>query len=85
MIKLRILNLKNFMETLEQCQGVVRMQDRDGGRAVSNRQPGIRADLERRYQEGGCLPLTLEFSDPSDYMRMVAYYAGDCRVRRFEL
>ncbi len=79
MIKLNILNLKNFMEELDQCQGIVYMLGRNGKRDVLGRQPDIHANLKQRYLEGGgCLPLTLEFSDPGDYMRMVSYYAGDC-------
>ncbi len=79
MIKLNILNLKNFWEALDQCQGVVRMLGEDGKQTILDQRQDLRAKLRRRYEEGGdCLPLTLAFSCPSDYMRMVSYYAGDC-------
>lgn len=79
MVKLNILNLKNFWEALDQCQGVVCMLGEDGRRTILDQKPDIRSELSHRYVEGGdCLPLTLEFSLPRDYMRMVSYYAGDC-------
>ena len=33
---------------------------------------------EQYRQNGKCLPLSLVFEEPKDYMAVVSYYAGDC-------
>ena len=79
MIKVNILNLKNFLETINQCSGRVLNLLPDGTRRDINKQYSIQRELEREYIENGrCLPMTLEFDDPGDYLDVVAYYAGDC-------
>ena len=78
MIKFNILNLKNFWDALAQCQGTVRMLGEDGKQTVLDQRQELCADLTRRYEAGGeYLPLSLSFSCPSDYMRMVLYYVGN--------
>lgn len=79
MIKVNILNLKNFLETVNQCTGRVLVLSPNGNKTDINKQYPIQRELQSQYQKNGnCLPLTLEFDYPTDYMNIVSYYAGDC-------
>ena len=71
MIKLNILNMKNFLGTVNSCSGKVNMLCPDGKK--------IQDSLWRQYfQNKNCLCLILEIPNPTDYMNIVSYYAGDC-------
>ena len=50
-VKLNILNMENFLDTVNACIGKVYML---------------------------CPSLILEISNPTDYMNIISYYAGDC-------
>ena len=79
MIKVKILNLSGFFETVNQCKGRVSMIGPDGTKINITRKYSIQRELEKQYQQNGrCLPLTLFFEKPKDYMAVVSYYAGDC-------
>lgn len=79
MIKVNILNLSGFLETINQCKGRVSMLAPDGAKVNITRQYSIRQELAKQYhQNGKCLPLSLMFEEPKDYMAVVCYYAGDC-------
>ena len=70
MIKLNILNMKNFLDTVNACTGKVYMLCPNGK---------IQDNLWRQYfQNKNCLGLILEIPNPTDYMNIVSYYAGDC-------
>lgn len=78
MIKLNILNLKNFLRVVDQCSGRVLSLSADGSK-TDIREDSVQHKLKELYiKNGKCLPLTLEFDEPGDYMDVVAYYAGDC-------
>ena len=51
MVKLNILNMENFLDTVNACIGKVYML---------------------------CPSLILEIPNPTDYMNIISYYAGDC-------
>ena len=79
MIKVNILNLSNFLKTINQCKGRVSMLVDDGSKVNITRQYSVQQDLSKQYEQNGkCLPLTLAFEEPKDYMAVVCYYAGDC-------
>lgn len=79
MIKVSILNLARFLETVNHCEGSVCMLDCDGSRTNITRQYSIQKNLETEYlRNGRCLPLSLIIEKPKDYMAIVCYYAGDC-------
>lgn len=79
MIKVNILNLSAFLETINQCKGRVSMLAPDGARVNITRQYSIQQELAKQHQQNGkCLPLSLTFEEPKDYMAVVCYYAGDC-------
>ncbi len=79
MVKLNILNLKNFLDTVNDCTGKVNMLCPDGKKVNINGEEKVQDDLWRQYRQNkNCLPLALEIPNPKDYMSIVSYYAGDC-------
>lgn len=78
-VKLNILDMKNFLDTVNACTSKVNMLYPDGGKQNINREERIQTYLWRQYfQNKNCLRLVLEIPDPTDYMNIVSYYAGDC-------
>lgn len=78
MITLNILNMKNFLQTVNECEETVDLLFPDGAKA-DLRIPGIQQELWQQYRENkNCLRLSLLVSNPKDYMSIVSYYAGDC-------
>lgn len=79
MIKVNILDLKNFLETVNRCRGRVMVIGSDGRKTDITRKYGIQREMEKRYRENGrSLRLSLTFEEPKDYLDVVSYYAGDC-------
>ncbi|HJB91629.1 MAG TPA: hypothetical protein H9763_09245 [Candidatus Eisenbergiella merdigallinarum] len=79
MIKVRILNLKSFLETVNRCQGRVMVLSPDGGKTNITRQYEMQRKMGEQYRKNGkCLPLSLTFDEPKDYLAVVSWYAGDC-------
>ncbi len=78
MIKLNILNLNGFLDTLNSCTGSVEMTRPDGTKANICRSLGAQTLLrEEFYANKGVLHLTLTFTDPRDYFKIVNYYIGE--------
>lgn len=72
MVKLNILNMENFLDTVNACIGKVYM-------LCPNGEEKIQDSLLRQYfQNKNCLRLILEIPNPTDYMNIISYYAGDC-------
>lgn len=79
MVKLNILNMKNFLDTVNACSGKVNMLCPDGKKQNINGEESVQSRLQRQYfQNKNSLQLVLEIPNPTDYMRIVSYYAGDC-------
>ncbi len=79
MIKVKILNLKNFLKAVNQCSGRVLVLSPDGTKTDINGRFTAQCRLRDQYEENRkCLPLTLDFDRTEDYFRIVSYYAGDC-------
>lgn len=79
MIRLNILDMKNFLEVVNECEGEVKMHRTDGSKANISRQYAVQHNLQEQYRKNrNCLPITLSIPNPKDYMRVVSYYAGDC-------
>ena len=78
-VKLNILNMKNFLGTVNACIGKVYMLCPNGKKQNINGEERIQDSLWRQYfQNKNCLCLILESPNPTDYMKIVSYYAGDC-------
>lgn len=78
-IKLNILDIEGFLETVNACKGKVQIHFADGGKMNINGQYQMQNKLREQYRQNkNCLPLVLSVPEPSDYMSIVSYYAGDC-------
>ena len=81
MLKLNILNMKNFLDTVNACTGKVNKICPDGRKLNINGEEKIQGSLWRQYfQNKNCLRLVLEIPNPTDYMNIVSYYAGWAHV-----
>ena len=79
MMKLRILNMKEFLKTVNVCEGPVYLVDSDGRRENVNKEYGTQVRLQVEYQRNrNTLVLCLAVPVPRDYLNIVNYYAGDC-------
>jgi len=79
MIKLNILNMKNFLQTVNECSGIVNLLYPDGRKENINKQYEVQNQLLQKYKENkNYLPLSLDIPTPKDYISIVSYYAGDC-------
>ncbi len=80
MIKLNILkNLEGFLQTVNECSGVVNLLHPGGGKENINKQYGIQNQLLQKYRENDdYLQLSLNIPTPKDYMRIVYFAIGDC-------
>ena len=79
MIKLNILNMENFLDTVNACTGKVYMLCPNGEKQNNNGEEKIQDSLRQQYlQNKNCLRLILEIPNPTDYMNIVSYYVGDC-------
>ena len=79
MVKLKIFNMKNFLETVNQCSGVVNLLYPDGSEENINKKYGIQNELLQRHRESkGCLRLSLNIPTIKDYFRIVYFTIGDC-------
>lgn len=51
----------------------------DGRKANITRQYDVQEAMGAQYRKnGGCLPLSLTFEEPKDYLAVVFYCVGDC-------
>lgn len=79
MIKLKVFNMERFLETVNECIGSVMMIDSDGRKQDINRQFEIQSDLRCRHSDNGhCLTLTLDISNPKDYLKVIYFTIEDC-------
>lgn len=79
MMKLKILNLDGFLETIGRCRGPVYQVGPDGSRTDLCRSASLQDALRARYcRDRGELSITLVVPDGHDFFRIVAYYTGDC-------
>nr|WP_294690201.1 ribonuclease HII [uncultured Anaerostipes sp.] len=79
MIKLHISNIDSFFETVNECNGSVNVIDANGNSTNIAHQIFEQRKLYKAYyQNKKCLDLCLNIPNPSDYFKIVSYYAGDC-------
>lgn len=79
MIKVKILNMKNFLKVVNRCKGRVFVLEPDGMKTDINGRFTVQKKLNEQFLKNKkCLPLTLSFDNPRDYLDIVSYYVGDC-------
>lgn len=79
MLKLNILNMKNFLKAVNECSGPVNLLSEGGKRENINKRYAVQKQLLQQYrQNGNSLKIVLDIPVPSDFLSIVSYYAGDC-------
>ncbi len=79
MIKLNIINMDNFLQTVDECEGAVNLLHPDGRKENINKQYGTQSELVEKYRENkNYLQLSLDIPTPRDYMSIVFFSIGDC-------
>ncbi|MDR0925374.1 MAG: ribonuclease HII [Hungatella sp.] len=79
MIKLNILDMDSFLQTVNACSDAVHLLYPDGRKENINKHHGLQMELLHQYRKNkNFLCLTLDISAPKDYMSIISYYAGDC-------
>ena len=79
MLKLNILNMINFLKTVNECSGPVVLVSQDGRREDMNNQESLQERLLKNYKDNRrSLTMWIDVAEPADYLKIVCYYAGDC-------
>ena len=79
MMKLNILNMKNFLKVVNECRDEVRVILPDGQKKNIRGHYAMQDLLLKEFEKNkGSLKIILEVVNPKDYMSFVSYYAGDC-------
>ncbi|EGO65942.1 hypothetical protein [Acetonema longum] len=79
MVKLSVFNMKNFLQTVNECSGAVNLLHPDGKKENINKQYSLQNELLQKHREHkGCLRLSLDIQAYKDYMRIVYFTLGDC-------
>mgnify|MGYP003277668604 CR=1 FL=1 len=79
MIILNIMNMKEFLKTVNECTGAVNMVSQEGVKTDINKKYGIQKLLLAEHEKNKkCTTLCLDIPVPRDYINVVNYYAGDC-------
>ena len=79
MMKLNILNMKNFLNVVNECRDEVRVILPDGKKKNIRNHYVMQGVLLKEFEKNkGSLKIILEVVNPKDYMSIVSYYAGDC-------
>jgi len=78
MIKLDVFNMKNFLQTVNECSGAINLLYPDGRKENINKQYGVQNELLQKHRENkGFLRLSLDIPAYKDYMRLVYFTIGD--------
>ena len=79
MMKLNILNMKNFLKVVNECRDERRVILPDGQKKNIRGHYAMQDLLLKEFEKNkGSLKIILEVVNPKDYMSIVSYYAGDC-------
>lgn len=80
MIKLNILrNMYGFLQKVNECDGRVNLLHPDGRKENINKQYEVQSDLLQKYRDNkNCLKLSLDITNPKDYMRIIFYTIENC-------
>lgn len=78
MIKLHIINMKNFLNAVNSCLGKVYLLSPDGEKVNICREETAQNNLWNQYRQNkNYLRLALEIPEPKDYMNVVLSYIGN--------
>lgn len=78
MVKLNILNMKEFLQVVDRCIGDVNIIYPDGRKENINNCDGIQWTLQKEYRKNrNSLPISLDIPNHKDYLSIVYYAIGD--------
>lgn len=78
MIKVNIININEFLRTVNSCTGAVYMLTPGRGKEDINKEYGIQDCLRRQHRDNRqYLPLILDIPNYRDYLDIINFYAGD--------
>lgn len=77
-LKLEILNLPSFLETVATCRAPVLLKSASGCSDIRHDEDMHTLMMKRFDEDGRHIHLELSTSDAHDYMAIISYYAGDC-------
>lgn len=79
MMKLRILNMKNFLKVVNHCEDEVRVQLPNGRKVNIQGHYAMQEYLLREFNKNNrYLKIILDVVNPKDYLSIISYYTGDC-------
>lgn len=79
MIKLNVMNMSEFLQVVNGCDGAVELLHPDGTAENINGQYNLQQELKRRHKENNnYLQLALNIPGSHDYMSIVFFTVGDC-------
>lgn len=72
MIKLNILNMKHFLQVVDECSGSIKKINEDGTRSDIRRNENLQnALLFEFFQNKNFFSIILEIPQPRDYFRII--------------
>lgn len=79
MVKINIIDMKGFLQTVNECRGAVNLLHPDGRRENISKQYGIQNELLQAHRKNkDYLWLSLDIPAYKDYLRIVYFTIGDC-------
>lgn len=79
MIKVNIFNMNEFLKTVNECVGAVKIIDSDGKKRDITRHDDMQWELRCRHRANrNSLKLTLDVPNSKDYLKIVFFSIGDC-------
>lgn len=79
MVKINIIDMKSFLQTVNECSGAVNLLHPDGSKKNINKQYGIQNELLKAHRKNkDWLRLSLDIPVRKDYLRIVYFTIGDC-------
>lgn len=79
MIQIHVMNLKSFLEVINQCKGKVFLIREHKKKTNITRQYIMQQILKNQYQQNdNYLPVSLEFEEVCDYFSAVYNYIANC-------
>lgn len=79
MLKLNVLNVKRFWDTVNGCKDTIRLICEDGQKLELNKAYGLQKELSgKNTNPKDRMKVMLEIPDPTDFRRILAFCYGDC-------
>ena len=78
MVKLNILNMKEFLKAVNECTGPVYLLSADGKKVNIHKNEAVQLDLQSKHTTNNRnLSLSLDIPGGKDYMNLVIFSVSD--------